>query len=261
MPVSCEHGAEYHDGTVPSAASAPEKSKAWLLLEHPGPWPAEPTEANLPPPLDVLVADADALGIRVQLIRSPGRRAARQPDSPVTVFAGWTADPAPWLRRGLVRPAPASPARTTPAAPPSPAAFGAVADDGLGALDLAAVASGRQPPFGSTVTEPVYLVCTHARRNACCGRFGLPLATALAQKYPGQVWESSHVGGHKYAANLVLLPHGHYYGPVQVDSAVAAIEAYRDGGVLADRYRGRAGQPRDEQLAEFARLSSLAPRQ
>jgi len=33
----CEHGAECHDGTESSAASAPEASRAWLLIEHPGP--------------------------------------------------------------------------------------------------------------------------------------------------------------------------------------------------------------------------------
>ncbi|HLK00711.1 MAG TPA: sucrase ferredoxin [Streptosporangiaceae bacterium] len=231
MPVACEHGIAYHDGTVPSAVSAPEKSRAWLLVEHLGPWPAEPLEAALAPRLRTLATSADALGIRVQLIRRPGRRTGWQPGHPVTVFAGWTAGDTPWLRRGAI-------------------GRGDTVD-----LDLEAVASGRQPSFGVPVTEPVYLVCTHARRNACCGRFGLPLASALAQKYPAQVWESSHVGGHKYAANLVLLPHGHYYGPVQVDGAVAAIEAYRTGGISPDRYRGRAGQPRDEQQAEYTRLT------
>ena len=57
-------------------ASAPEASRAWLLIEHPGPWPHEPTETALPAPLDAMVAAADALGIRVQMIRRPGRRTA-----------------------------------------------------------------------------------------------------------------------------------------------------------------------------------------
>ena len=47
MAIGCEHGAACHDGTEPSAASAPEASRAWLLVEHPGPWPAEAAEAEL----------------------------------------------------------------------------------------------------------------------------------------------------------------------------------------------------------------------
>jgi hypothetical protein len=223
---------------VPSAASAPEASKAWLLVSHPGPWPAEAVEAEMPAWLHALVTAADALGIRVQLIRRPGRRPRWSGGvESVTVFAGWTAGDSPWLRRGVVSAGPG------------------------GELDLDAVASGRQPVFGVPVTEPVYLVCTNARRNACCGRFGLPLAAALASRYPAHVWETTHVGGHKYAANLVLLPHGLYYGPVGTDAAVAAIEAYQSGGtVLADRYRGRAGQPREEQQAEYARLVAATAR-
>jgi hypothetical protein len=62
------------------------------------------------------------------------------------------------------------------------------------------------------------------------------------------------VGGHRFAANLVMLPHGLYYGPVGLDAAAAAIDAYQRGEVLPDRYRGRAGQPRAVQEVEYARL-------
>ena len=69
------------------------------------------------------------------------------------------------------------------------------------------------------------------------------------------MWETTHVGGHRFAANLVLLPHGLYYGPVTVGLAAAAIDAYQRGSVVADRYRGRAGQPRADQEADYARLA------
>jgi hypothetical protein len=52
-------------------ASAPEASRAWLLIGHPGPWPAEAVDAGLPARLRELVASADELGVRVQLIRGP----------------------------------------------------------------------------------------------------------------------------------------------------------------------------------------------
>ena len=235
MAIGCEHGVASHDGTEPSLASAPEASRAWLLIEHPGPWPAEATETALPEPLGDLVAFAGSLGIRVQMIRRPGRRPASDVRQ---VFTGWTAGGKPWLRHGEL---------------PAAAAPGGL---DLRELDLKELAAGIAPAFGTPVSEPVFLVCAHARRNACCARFGAPLAQALAARHPGQVWETTHVGGHRFAANLVILPHGLYYGPVGVAEATAAIRAYSERLVRPQRYRGRAGQPKPVQQAEYERLTS-----
>jgi hypothetical protein len=211
-------------------ASAPEASRAWLLVEHPGPWAAEPAETSLPAPLSAAVSFAAALGVRVQMIRRPGRRRSSDVRR---VFIGWTAGGEPWLRRAELPPATGAPAE----------------------LALKELAAGIAPAFGAPVSEPVFLVCAHGRRNACCGRFGAPLAAALAASHPGQVWETTHVGGHRFAANMVILPHGLYYGPVGVDTATAAIGAYQRGTITPERYRGRAGQPKPAQEAEYARLT------
>jgi len=237
VTVVCEHGAASHDGTEPSMASAPEASRAWLLVEHPGPWPYEPTEAVLPAPLDAVVASAVELGIRVQLIRRPGSSAGRGRGAAaggvLEVFAAWVAGSEPWLLRGSVSREAGWP-------------------DGL---DLSRLAAGEPLAFGSPVGEPVFLVCGHAQRNACCARFGGPLAVELAARYPGQVFQTTHVGGHRFAANLVILPHGLYYGPVSVELATAAISSYERGVVAPGRYRGRAGQPRSVQEAEYELLT------
>jgi Sucrase/ferredoxin-like len=230
VTAGCEHGQESHDGTVPSLASAPEASRAWLLIEHPGPWPHEPAEAELPAPLRAVAGSAVGLGIRVQLIRRPGPR--REPD-PRRVFVGWTAGSEPWLRHGDVAAGPGWPA----------------------GLDLSRLAGGEPSSFGRPAGEPVFLVCGHGQRNACCARLGVPLARQLAARYPGQVFQTTHVGGHRFAANLVILPHGLYYGPVGLAEATAAISAYQRGAVTPERYRGRAGQPQPAQRAEHARLA------
>jgi hypothetical protein len=234
VTVVCEHGAASHDGTEPSMASAPEASRAWLLVEHAGPWPHEPSEALLPAPLDGVVASAVELGVRVQLIRRPASGGRGRVGSPgFAVFAGWVAGSEPWLRRGSV----------------------SGGEGGPDGLDLARLAAGEQVAFGSPVHGPVFLVCGHAQRNACCARFGGPLAVELAARYPGQVFQTTHVGGHRFAANLVILPHGLYYGPVSVELATAAISAYERGTVSPGRYRGRAGQPRPVQEAEYELLT------
>jgi hypothetical protein len=166
----------------------------------------------------VLVQSAEEFGVRVHLIRRPGRRQAGDVRS---VFLGWTAGDTPWLRYAQgVRVSPETD-RTRP--------------EGAGGRDHAS--------FGVVWDDPLYLVCTHGKRNVCCARLGGPLAQALAARHPGPVWETTHVGGHRFAANLVLLPHGLYYGPVTVALAAAAIDAYQRGSVVVDRYRGRAGQP------------------
>jgi hypothetical protein len=221
---SCEHGAACHDGTEPATGTAPETARSWLLIEHDGPWPAEAVDAALPSALADLAGRAAELGVRVQLIRRPGRRPSRAAaefgglSAPVTIFVGWTVGSSPWLRRG----------RST-------------AMGGLSA-HLPDLPDGAVPSFGAPVTDPLYLVCTHGRRDVCCARFGVPLARALAAAHPAQVWETTHVGGHRYAANLVILPHGLYYGPVTEVSATAAIAAYQRGEIAPGRYRGRAGQ-------------------
>lgn len=223
----CEHGPGHHDGTVPSYASAPAKSRAWLLIEHRGPWAEYAAQTPLPEPLGTAATAADELGIRVQLIRRPGRGDGAAGGG---VYAGWTAGATPWLRK-----------LTWPGT------------DGAG-LDLHALAAGVPPP-GVPVEGPVYLVCAHGRRNKCCARYGGPLARTLAGQYPGRVWETTHLGGHKFAANMVILPHGLYYGPVDVPAAAGAIGAYRRGEVTLHRFRGRAGQDTEVQVAEHAELA------
>lgn len=253
VPPWCEHAAGGHDDGAPSAATAPAGARAWLLIESAGPWASEATATALPAPLAKLAIGADEQGIRVQLIRRPGRSGNGRPgngrpgnggagngrsgnggaagrDGVVApaVFAGWTAGPAPWLRR--------------------------TSADSLDPDVLAALAAGEPPP-GTARDRPLFLVCTHARRDRCCGRFGVPLARDLATRYPEEVWETTHVGGHRFAANLVILPHGLYYGPVDVPAARAAIDAYQRGTIIARGYRGRAGQQPAAQEADRAALT------
>jgi len=210
---------------VQAPATAPVASRAWLLIEHDGPWAHSAVETPLPAPFGDLAAQADRAGIRVQLIRRPGQGGAG------AVFAAWTNGPGPWVGR----------------------VDGVVRSDG--GLDLAGIAEG-VAPAGAAAAGPLYLVCVHARRDRCCGRFGVPLARSLAERYPARVWETTHLGGHKHAANLALLPHGLYYGPVDLAAAVGAVEAYRAGEIVAHRYRGRAGHDEAWQQAEHARLAA-----
>ena len=81
--------------------------------------------------------------------------------------------------------------------------------------------SGLDPlaPGGAPTTRPTFLVCTHGRRDACCAGRGWPVAVSLTERFPEQTWQCSHVGGDRFAGNVVILPHGLYYGRVTPENA------------------------------------------
>jgi Sucrase/ferredoxin-like len=109
---------------------------------------------------------------------------------------------------------------------------------------------------GTPSAEPAYLVCTHGRHDTCCAIRGRPAAGELAAKRPDATWECSHVGGDRFAGNLVVLPHGLYYGQVTRDNAAEIVTAYEAGDVVLDSLRGRAGLSRAAQAAQhYARLA------
>jgi len=93
----------------------------------------------------------------------------------------------------------------------------------------------------------VYLVCTHGTHDLCCAVAGRPVAAALGRHCPERVWECSHVGGDRFAANVLVLPSGQLYGRVaEPAELLAATEA---GRVLSPLLRGRIGLPPAAQAA------------
>jgi hypothetical protein len=109
---------------------------------------------------------------------------------------------------------------------------------------------------GEPARGPVFLVCTHGGHDACCALRGRPLARSLPAAGPAAVWECSHVGGDRFAANVVVLPHGFYYGQVPGDGA-EVVAAHEAGRVALPWLRGRAGLPMPVQAAQHAARSEL----
>ncbi|WP_255355122.1 sucrase ferredoxin [Marmoricola sp. Leaf446] len=119
-------------------------------------------------------------------------------------------------------------------------------------LDTAALARGEEPPGWVPVTEPLYGVCTHGRHDACCAERGRPVAAALTAIRPEQTWEVSHVGGDRFAANVLVLPQGLYYGQVTAADAAGLADRHESGRLDLDRLRGRSSRPMHVQHAEVA---------
>jgi hypothetical protein len=191
----------------------------WLLLEHAGPWGRHAiTESRLSPEVvAALVRWPSANHARVALIRRPGtahrtRRSGR------------------WYRID------ARPGRES-------IRCGRYSDEGQ-LLDVLA-----DPASGEPSAEPIYLVCTHGRHDTCCAVRGRPVAAALAAAYPHRTWECTHVGGDRFAANLIVLPHAIYYGQVPPHEAVDIVKLHEAGMLDLRRLRGRSSLPAPVQAA------------
>ncbi|MPV38466.1 sucrase ferredoxin [Georgenia subflava] len=118
--------------------------------------------------------------------------------------------------------------------------------------ELLARLLGGAVPAGWDRLDTQYLVCTHARRDACCGELGRPLVAALGTRDPGRTWEVSHLGGHRLAASALVLPDGVVYGRLGPDDVPSLVSAHTEGAVLSRSLRGRAALPQPAQAAEIA---------
>ena len=105
---------------------------------------------------------------------------------------------------------------------------------------------------GPAVEGPLFGVCTHGRHDACCAERGRPVAAALTASHPAETWEISHMGGDRFAANMVVLPEGLYYGRMDPGSASQVAWLHEEGRVDLDRLRGRSSYPMHVQYAEIA---------
>ncbi len=198
-------------------ATAPP-ARQWLLVEQPGPWGRD---ALLESRFDHRVASrlaarAREAGVRVQLIRRPGRSPAED-----TGLRWALADVRPG--RAAVRWS----TRTT---------------------DAELLYAPWDETVGEPSTTPTYLVCTHGGHDTCCAVRGRPLAQGLPVD-PADVWETSHLGGDRFAANVLVLPHGFVYGQVPGDGA-ELVQAHRAGQVALPWLRGRAGFSGPAQAAQ-----------
>jgi hypothetical protein len=198
--------------------------ESFLLIEVPGPWgPDALRSRRLPDAVRAAITDWQRrLGIRTLLIRRPGRAVP----GASRVFVVNT-------RHGWAQ----------------------VTDlndlTGMADLDLTGIRGesgvGLQPH-----AEPILLVCTHGRHDPCCAERGRPLAAALAHAWPDLVWEASHVGGDRFAGNLVVLPRGDYFGGLDAGDGVGVVAQYLEGDLDPKFHRGRSSQSWVVQAAERA---------
>jgi len=103
----------------------------------------------------------------------------------------------------------------------------------------------------TTYDDPLWLVCTNGRRDVCCAERGRPVAAALSARWPEETWETTHLGGHRFAATLLALPYAVALGRLDPESAVVACAELEAGRLLPAHSRGRAGWPPVAQWADL----------
>ena len=233
-----QHGTAREHDAAPQHGTAPTATAGWLLIEHPGPWPAFGYPPDLAPELAAAADRLLARGVRPQLIRRTDRAGRSERGSPAVFLAGGSGQER-WIER------------VEPDLLTDPHSFGLV--------DQLPFAAPRPPGLGRA-TGPQLLVCTHGRREVCCARFGRPVAVALAARFGPLVWETTHVGGDRFAANLVLLPEGLYFGQLDPARAVQVAERALAGELELEAYRGTAGESAAGQSAEWHLRRALAER-
>ena len=229
--LRCAPAAEQRGDPKEGSATPVER---WLLVEEPGPWGRD---ALMDSPIDravaaELAARTDGARVRVVLIRRPGRagRPTSRREGGSGVERRWAVVDSRPGREGSW--------------------WGGWSED-TELLDIALDGSG-----GKRSAAATYLVCAHGRHDACCAMRGRPVAAALAATRPEQVWECSHTGGDRFAANLVVLPHGFAYGHVTPAVAPTLAEAYESGRLDPTWLRGRSSMPPPVQAAQHhARLA------
>ncbi len=208
--------------------------EGFALVEIPLPWPREITEHPALVPVAPLLKDA---GVRVQGLvpgdaSAPGSRRLvwfSRPDDAFDRYRGTA-----W----------------------------SVADDRVAGALSALVGNGGADAGPATVVAQAsrhVLVCTHGRRDACCGTLGTRLAVALPGLGGGvHVWRTSHTGGHRFAPTALLLPEGTLWAYLDLDLLVGISDRTLDVDEAARLYRGCAGLDGPEiQAAEREALRAI----
>jgi hypothetical protein len=212
--------ADLSEAAGESLAATAVTARSWLLVEVPGAWPRDVSGPGaLPPAAEAAVGAwlAETPRSRLQFVRRPGRNGKTR-----LVYVVRSEEEAGEVRRFEL--------------------------DELEALSAADLADGGDPVDASLV-----LVCAHGSRDRCCSLRGTAVFGALAGRLgEEELWLSSHLGGHRFAANVVVLPAGLQFGRVTPDEAPFVVARALGGRIELERYRGRTSYEAAAQAGERA---------
>jgi hypothetical protein len=197
----------------------------WLALEYTRPWGADAfSESDLPAPIKEHLSIAlDAITrSRMQFIRQNRLREG------LAFYVAIARDPGPALYQ-----------------------FRLNTYEELLEIDIPAVASSAEAYERFRSQESIMLVCTNSKRDRCCAKNGPPVYEALAPVGGDAVWQTTHLGGHRFAATAVFLPSGLTYGRLEPADAERVFHETQQGRMILERFRGRSSYEEAAQAAEY----------
>lgn len=204
----------------PIIGTAAAQTGVFLGVEVRGVWPRDAFDCTTVP--DALRSRlpmwaAAIPGFRPQALRRPGREQCAEP----AVFVALTGPDCDVLVR-----------------------LDAPSLEALAEIDLPSVVetirAGGVPAGAHRVEETAVWVCVHGKRDRCCAKFGVPVFEAAAALEGVDVWQTSHLGGHRFAATLLCLPSGVCYGRLQASDVEPLVRNHGQGRVHdLTLFRGR----------------------
>jgi hypothetical protein len=199
---------------------------AFLLVETPLPWPSDVMDAPLLAPLAPLVREALAGGLDVRVMAV----------APRDEVGG---------RLRVVH-------RRRAATPSAELSGTDHMVDATGLVDVVeALLAGHGHPTAVGPSPRELLVCTHGRRDVCCGHAGTLLHAEVEHRWSDvRVWRCSHTGGHRFAPTAITFPDGRYWAHLDADLLGRVVERESGVEVLRSHYRGRAGLDPWQQAVE-----------
>ncbi len=219
----------------PLMATAPHVD-VWFCLEYGGLWGRSALkESDLPDSVKAHLTGAESSipRARIELIKQEHR----QPRGDYAFFVALSRETDPRLYRFTLT----------------------IVEDVL-SLDLVKIAAMDPAYDQNIISQPLILTCTNGKRDKCCARNGLSVYHALVRHVGERAWQCTHLGGHRFGANIVVLPAGTYYGRVTPDDAASVIDS---SSINLSHYRGRscydvATQAADAFLRAHIRQTALA---
>lgn len=198
----------------------------WFLLEYRESWAAKaPADNNLPGSvhrwLEAQIATVP--NGRLQFIRQGKNRQA-----PLAFFIAAASEKTPRLYH-----------------------FELDSYDDLLSLDIMAVLAKNDHGTNHHTTQPLVLVCTHGRRDRCCALLGLPILNRLQEALGTAVWQTTHLGGHRFAPTVLSLPAGLSYGRLTLDDIPPLLKSFTHHTLLLEKLRGRTCYRPIEQVADY----------
>jgi hypothetical protein len=220
LPIADPFCADTAEAMKEPLAGTAAHARAWILVEEPGVWDRDP-------------------------IASAGLADER------AVIEGWLAA-IPKSRLQLVRRPRTSGATTRRVMLAMPTEGRVLAWTVESLANVPMIEAARGEVDAERLERPLHLVCTHGKRDRCCALRGMPIFHALAAA-GADVWQTSHLGGHRFAATSVRFPDGYAFGYLTVEHVASLL----DEAVPLEIARGRVSLDEPTQAADLALRRAL----